>query len=835
MKKVLSLIFTILCLSCFAAMAQMTDSQVVDYVKMASAAGKSETQIGRELLAKGVTTEQLQRIKAQYADGKTSGGTASESSSYVNPRTVKGASSEMKTSARTTRDGNGTISRNGRITQTQTRPRTRQEGEMEDMDEMDDYTFYDEGFGTYDVLKDTSGIFGHSIFYNRELSFEPNENVATPQNYKLGPGDEVIIELWGNNEANIRETISPEGRISISQIGQVSLSGLTVKEATAKLKKLLSAKYESVSNLTVTLGSIRTIQVNVMGEVNTQGTYRLSSFSTVFNALYRAGGVTASGSLRNIAVLRGGKIAGTADIYGYIFNGSTDTDITLQDGDVIMVPTYDKLVDVKGRVKRPMIYELAANESLADVINYAGGFSPDAYREYVSINRNTGKGLTVITAKENEMAGCLMADGDVVTVLQTISRQKGGLSIAGYVFQPGDYQFGGNITTVKQLIRAAGGLREDAFLNRAVIRRENEDLSFTTLSVDLGGIMKGTRPDVPLQDKDLLIVSGKYELQDLGTLTINGMVANPGVFEYSENTTVEDLIILAGGLLDGASLSKVEVSRRVADPYSLEEKQTIGESYTFSIKDGLAVDGADKFYLEPYDVVSVRKSPSFKTQQFVTVEGEVAFPGEYVLQSTGERLSSLIERSGGLTKLAYIKGGKLTRRMTEEEISVAQAAQQLAMRSGKKDTLNVNLLKIETEYTVAVDFEKALANPGSSYDIILREGDRLNIPENIGTVTIKGEVLFPNTVMYVSGKPVSYYIGMAGGYNNNARRSKLYVVYQNGTVSKGLGSRLEPGCEVVVPQKPEREPLNASQILSLGSSAASLATMVVALINIIGK
>ena len=829
--------------------AQMTDTQVVEYVKKANAAGKSETQIGRELLAKGVTTDQLQRIKNNYSN--SNGGAVSESSSYVNPRSKSSSvqkpagqmSGQKPNTQRNDRNRQNVSGRNRRIEQPGD---SRAQGQNGDYLYPDEYGYGDEygdeyGYEEVPYLdefgnpRDTSGIFGHAVFNSTEMNFEPNENVATPENYKLGPGDEIIVELWGNNEANIRETISPEGSISISQIGRVMLSGLTIKEATAKFKKILASKYENASNLTVTLGSIRTIQVNVMGEVNIQGTYRLSSFSTVFNAIYRAGGVTAAGSLRNISVLRDGKIAGTADIYGYIFNGATDKDITLRDGDVIMVPAYDKIVEVKGEVKRPMKYELTGNESLDDAIRYAGGFTGNAYRDYISISRNTGKGLTTVTTSANEMQDCLMADGDVVNVLKTIGRKKGGVEVQGYVFQPGEYEYGNGITTVSQLVRAAGGLREDAFLNRAVIQRENDDLSFSTLSVDLGAVMKGTAPDVRLRDNDVLIIPGIYEIQDRGTLTINGMVANPGVFEYAENTTVEDLIILAGGLLDGASLSKVDVSRRISDPYGLEKTEIIGESYSFAIKDGLLADGADTFFLEPYDVVSVRQSPAFMPQQFVTVEGEVAFPGQYVLQSTGERLSSVIERAGGITNLAYLKGGKLTRQLTEEERETAMATLELARRGATKDSLRTDQLAIKASYTVAVDFEKAMSNPGSIYDIILREGDKLSIPENVGTVTIKGEVLFPNTVMYSENKPLGYYIDMAGGYNTTAKRSMVYVVYQNGTVAKGHSAKLEPGCEVVVPKKPDRNRMSTAEVISLGTSAASMGTMIVSLINLIGK
>ena len=838
-----------------SAYAQMTDDQVVKYVQQANKQGKSQTEISRELLARGVTMDQVNRLKEKYANGELSGdgATTGRSSASSNARQAKKPTSDRKP-AKDLKAGQTDYRRQNDSRRQLLLTQEQEDEEMDLGDLMGDEMEPDR----QKPVRDTSVIFGHDIFQPREdgISFEPNENVATPDNYKLGPGDEVVVDIWGYNEANIQQTISPEGKINIEMVGPVYLTGLTVKEAESKIKKVLAAKYSSIggdspnTEVSVSLGAIRTIQVNVMGDVDYPGAYRMSSFSTVFSALYAAGGVSETGSLRAIEVVRNGKKVATVDIYAYIFDGKSTNDVRLQDGDVILVPAYVNVVKALGGVKRSMKYEMAEGETVADLLKYCGGFTGRAFRDNVSVLRNSGTSRQILTASQASGYAVVLEDGDEVTVGVSPQHFANRLEIKGYVVNPGEYELGGNITTVKQLVAAAGGVKEDAFLGRAVLQREKADRSFETMSVDLGGIMKGTRPDVALRRGDVLTVPGIFEMSDRGTLTINGMVVAPGVFDYAENTTVEDLIVLAGGLLDGASMSKVEVSRRVVDPYSLEIKETIGESYTFSIQDGLAVNGADKFYLEPYDVVSVRKAPAFQTQKFVTVEGEVAFPGEYVLQTNGERLSSVIERAGGLTYLAFVKGGKLTRRMSEEEIETAQATleterrniqkqkQKLALTQGTSadvDDEDLETMKVSENYTVAVDFEKAIANPGSVYDIVLREGDVLSIPENVGTVAIKGEVLFPNTVAYVEGKPLNYYITQAGGFNNDAKQSKVYVVYMNGSVDKGAGARIEPGCEVVVPKKPDRKAMSASEIMSIGTSTASLTTMVVSLVNMLKK
>ena len=782
MRKLYTTLFLILSLFASDAFAQMTDEQIIEYIREADEAGKDESQIGKELLAKGVSVNQVQQLKTKY---ESSDRGEIEESEVVggNPRTYARQAVSVKLEA----------------------------------------------------PADRSGIFGHSVFNNKDLSFEPNENSATPSNYRLGPGDEVIVELWGSNEAVIRRTISPEGNISVSQVGQIQLSGLTIKEATSKMKKVLAAKYQNVSNLTITLGAIRTIQVNVMGEVYVPGTYRLSSFSTVFNALYRAGGVSESGSLRNVTVLRNGKKAGSSDIYNFIFNGTADMDFALEDGDVIMVPAYEKLVTVSGAVKRPMRYEMTGDETLADALSFAGGFSGEAYRDVVSIERAGAKGTVTLSANEDEFAACLLADGDVVTVMFSTDRKDSGLNIDGYVFQPGNYEFGPEIGTVGALVKAAGGVLEDAFLNRAILSRRNEDMSIRNIPVDLGGILSGNVPDVALEKNDKLYVAGKFEINKRGHFSINGLVSNPGVYDFADNTTLEDFIVIAGGLLPGASMARVDVVRRKSDSHSITTENEIAETFSFEIKDGLVVDSSEKFYLEPFDIVSVRKAPTFEDAVVVTVSGQVAFPGKYVLINRNERLSDIIKRAGGVTDKAYVKGAVLIRKADQDDSSKIDAVMRMADRSNSVNRDSILLNLNSNRYTVGIRFDNALAHPGSQDDIILKHGDVLNVPDYDGTVRINGEVLCPNTVVYVKGNGLNYYINQAGGYNDRAKKSKVYIVYQNGRVSKASSGKIEPGCEIIVPTKPKKKEMSAGEVLSLSSSAASLATMVATLVNIISR
>ena len=843
----------LLCSASLSVYAQMTDDQVIEYVKTANAAGKSQSQISQELLLQGVTQAQAERIRAkvqasadqvqQFGDdtsfGRNSGASTLRGGTYEqeyfnNQRDIR---PRQKPRREVVVDPN-------RDRSTFSLQKERLEKELRDLDADADFSELLGSLVGREDIPDSLQIFGHDIFNGSGLTFEPNENLATPERYQLGPGDQLLIEIYGYSEGSFSKTISPEGSINISQIGQIQLAGLTIAEAKEKLRRTLASKYASVggsnpnSTVSITLRNIRTIQVNVMGEVVMPGTFRLSSFATVFNALYNAGGVTENGSLRAIKVVRNGKQVATVDIYGYLFNGRSDSDIALREGDIIIVPPYVNLVRAAGQVKRPMYYELAEGETLSDLIQYAGGFSSKAYQEDVRVIRQRGAERQIYTVRKDSVAGFAMVDGDEVQVGKTLERFSNKVEVKGAVFRPGMYELGGDIATVRQLVRAAGDLTEDAFTGRAVIVREAEDLTFVSLSVDLGGILSGEANDVVLHKNDILVVSSQKDLNDPGTLIINGYVQHPGIFPFSANTTIEDLILIAGGLIDGASTARVDVARRVVDPASLMPSDTVGETYSFAIKDGMAVDGGERFLLEPYDVVSVRRSPSYRPQRFVTIEGEVAFPGEYVLLTEGERLSDLVKRAGGPTGQAYLRGGTLRRRMTEEEQAQQRAKEDLLHSVSGRDTLDAASIRLDRIYSVSIELDKAVQRPGSEFDPVLREGDRIFVPGQQNTVRISGAVLYPNTVVYVPGKSYRYYIDAAGGYSNNARRNKSFIIYMNGMSrpARGgtfdYGSKIEPGCEIVVPERGARAGMSTAELMAMASSATSLTTLVATLVNI---
>lgn len=788
---------------------KLSDEQVVSLVKEQKAAGKSDKEIGQMLVARGVTREQLERIKADYEESQ--GG----SNQVVSPGGMDEARSRRAVESSFTETTAGSLDLIG------------------------------ESVASRELQQDTAAVrmvYGRDIFNTRSLTFEPNENMATPVNYRLGPGDEVIVDIWGANEATIRQVISPEGNIMVSQIGPIYLSGLTIAEAGDRIRENLSRKYAGISGdnpesqVRVTLGQIRTIQINVMGEVAVPGTYRLSSFSTVFHALYRAGGVSSIGSLRSIRVMRGGREVAVVDVYAYLMEGAISDDIRLEEGDVILVPPYEELVHIEGKVKRPMYYEMKSGETLTSLLEYAGGFMGDAYTKEVRVIRRTGRENRLFSVEASSFPSWSLADGDAVTVGAILDRFANRVEIRGAVYRPGMYELGGSLNTVKELVTRAEGLTGDAFCSRVLLTREREDLTHEVLAIDLEGVMSGRLPDVPLQREDVLVIPSIHELQAKGAFTIAGEVTRPGVYPYAENTTLEDLLVQAGGLLESASTVKVDISRRLRDAKSLESGKEIGQIFTFAVKDGFVIDGTPGFVLEPFDVVEVRRSPGYQVQRRVTIAGEVTFAGGYTLIRKNERLSDLVKRAGGVTSEAYVRGGRLIRQMNEEERAQRQAALDMALMNAGSDSVSVAKLRLGDSYTVGIELDKALANPGSDYDVVLREGDYLYIPEYISTVKIMGEVQFPNTVTYIAGKSKSYYINQAGGYGKMAKKRRAYVVHMNGTVTriKRLKSgQIEPGCQIIVPSKKERKGVGIAEIISLTTSAASVGTMAATIANLL--
>ena len=799
MRRLFTLFFLLL-LFCGAAMAQqMSDEQVVQYVKDAQKTGKSEREITVELMRRGVTREQVERIKEKYENAQN-GQQVDEQASETRSR-QRGKQSQPIQGLRSTSS-----------------ERQQPSEFLEDSLGVDERDLY------WEKKEDpTQQIFGHNIFSNPNLTFEPNYNIATPVDYRLGPGDEVIIDVWGASETTIRQTISPEGSILVNTLGPVYLSGKTVGEANQYLKQEFARIYSGVSgtapttDVKLTLGEIRSIQVNVMGEVMIPGTYTLSSFSSVFHALYSAGGVNKIGSLRNIKIVRNGDVVAELDVYDLLMKGKMKDDIRLQDGDVVLVDPYISLVQIWGKVKRPMFYELTKEENMKTLLEYAGGFTGDAYKKAVRVVRKTGRELQIYNVDEANFASFRMDDGDVVTVDSVLNRYENRVEIRGAVYRPGLYQLDGSVNTVKNLLAKAEGVRGDAFLNRAILDREKPDLTHEMIQVDIRGLLNGTVADIPLVKNDILYIPSIHDIQEEQTVTIHGEVANPGTFLYSENLTIEDLVLQAGGLLEAASTTKVEIARRVKSPKSEDFTLTVGENFSFDLKDGMLVgDGSDDFRLKPFDEVYIRRSPAYYEQRNVTVAGEVLFSGSYALSKKNERLSDLVEKAGGVTPAAYVRGARLMRTMTEDELRRKEDAMRMVNMG---DSISMKKLDLSNRYSVGIDLEKALENPGSEYDMVLREGDILYVPEYVSTVKINGAVMYPNTVLFKKGENLRYYINQAGGFGNGAKKRRAYVVYMNGTVSR-LKSRsskaIEPGCEIIVPAKDPKKKMSAAEIIGMG-------------------
>lgn len=827
MRRLITLFLLAFALCVSVSGQQMTDDQVVQYVKEAKQAGKADKQIVSELMRRGITKEQVERIREKYESegtGNMPGGSQMQNASRSRQRTQPAG--WQNTQSRT-----GNASRLGmRVAEG-----PYAENGMAPADSLNPYELYPEA----EEEDPSTQIFGHNIFTNPNLTFEPSMNIATPENYRLGPGDEVIIDVWGASETTIRQEISPEGSILVNNLGPVYLNGKTVEEANAYLKQEFAKIYSGVSGnlpstqVKLTLGQIRSIQVNVMGEVAVPGTYTLSAFASVFHALYRAGGVNSIGTLRAVKVMRGERPVAVLDVYDYIMRGKLKDDVRLQDGDVIVVSPYLSLVHITGKVKRPMYYELKPEETMENLLKYAGNFTGDAYKKSVRVIRKSGREQQIYNVDDTDYAAFRMDDGDEVSVDSVLQRFENRVEVRGAVYREGLYQLSAEVSTVLQLIRKADGLRGDAFLNRAILDREHEDLTHEIIPVDVKGLINGVVPDVALQKNDVLYIPSIHDLQEEATLTIHGEVANPGTYLYSDGMTIEDLVVQAGGLLEAAATTKVEVARRTKNPKSSDFSTVIGETFVFDLKDGLLIGkGSGEFHLQPFDEVYIRRSPAYHAQQNVSVEGEVLFSGSYALSKKNERLSDLVKKAGGITPDAYVKGARLVRKMTEEELRRKDDMLRIA-RTGA-DSINVSQLDLADSYSVGINLDLALARPGSDYDMVLREGDLLIVPEYVNTVKINGAVMYPNTVSYKKGESLRYYINQAGGYGNNAKKRKVYVVYMNGTVSrlKSRSTAIEPGCEIIVPQKSNRNKMSATEIFSLGTSAASLATMVATLVNL---
>jgi len=827
----------------------MTDNQIIQFVQQEQQKGSDQQTIVTKLLQKGVTPEQLRRIRKKYEAQKSQLGAVDLQDQGTTPNNTANRMRTNKEKAlEKLNQKNGYMIRSQREEmeeklKTKTDKQNDLNDEIEFMD-IDSLIYYQNYF------RDESQVFGRNIFNNKLLTFEPNQNMATPANYCLGAGDLVVIDVWGASQQTFEGTISPDGVVVIDGVGPIKLAGLTVKQATQTVKSRLSQYYADCS-FSLSVGDTRSIQVQVVGDVMVPGTYTLSSLSSAFNALYAAGGINEIGTLRDIKVYRAGRQVASIDVYDYLLNGNEKGDIRLQDNDIIQVGPYECLVNVRGKIKRPMFYEMKRSETVKQLLRYAGGFSGDAYTKNVRLSRKSGQEYSMYTVDEFQMGNFNVMDGDSLYVDSVIARYNNMVEVRGAVKHAGQYQLGGEIQTVRGLLQVAEGLREDAFRNRAVMHREKEDLTLEMVSVDIDGILNGSVADIPLKKGDVLFVPSTVDMKGEQVLKISGEVIYPGTYQYAENTTVEDLILQAGGLTEAASMAKVDVFRRINDINSVENTGVMAESFSFAIEDGFRVKEGS-FKLLPYDEVVVRRSPSYSEQKNVSITGCVNFEGQYSMTSKNFRLSDLVKAAGGVTSLAYTKGARLNRVMTpderlQRESSLRAAQIQLyeeSLSSDKEfnkaqaDSLLQMKMDLGTTYPVAVNLEKAMASPGCPDDIVLREGDQVEIPQFSNTVKISGEVSYPISMNYKKGETLNYYIKRAGGYGNKAKKNGVYAIYMNGAVekiSRRSSKAIEPGCEIVVPTKKQGKKMTSGEIVALTSGAASISSVVIAVISLIRK
>lgn len=830
--------------------SSMTDSQVAAYIQKEVARGTSQSQIVTHLMQNGVNITQIRRVRSSIEkETKGSGVTIGQTTTTSRLRTNNATPTPDETKRENQRREATTSQR------LQGNPEWRETYNENDID-FRNMAENVEAIGSDTIKADNTfnghKVFGRDIFSNKHLNFGPLMNIATPQSYVLGAGDQVSVDVYGASQRSVDCTVSPDGDIVIEGYGPIHVGGLTVAAAKARLRSTLGSRYQS-SRINLSLGQTRTVSINVMGEVVTPGTYTLSAFATVFNALYMAGGTNSLGTLRNIKIYRHNRLVSVCDIYDYILNGKMTGNIRLHDGDVIIVGPYDCLVSVSGKVKRPMYYEMKRNESVETLLRYAGGFTGDAYKKAVRVNRKTGREYAVFNVEEFDMSAFQLMDGDSVSVDSILHRYENTVEVKGAVFRPGLYQLGDGINSVRTLVQHAEGLTEEAFTARAVMHRMKPDRTLEVVPVDIKGIMDGSVADIPLKENDVLFIPTKQTVMNEQTITIQGEVMYPGIYKYADNETLEDFVLQAGGLTDKASTVKVDVARRVGNPKALSADSIIAKTYSFALKDGFVVDGEQGFVLEPFDEVYVRRDPSYSDQQNVSIEGEVRFPGTYTLAHRKARISDLVRESGGATAMAYIKGARLERRTNETERKRMEAALKMQQEEMQRQLLqlaagsqNSNLQQMgqqasETQlqkfqvpdyYPVGIELDKALANPGSDADIVLREGDRLILPQFTSTVKVNGAVMYPNTVTYQKGKRAKYYIEAAGGFSQYARKTHAYVIYMNGMVAKvSNGAKIQPGCEIVVPSKLKRK-MTTGEALSLGSSVTSIAAMIASIANL---
>ncbi len=832
--KYLLLSLSFLCSGLLFAQSTMTDSQIMDYIVKENAKGTPRSQIVTQLMERGITVDRIQKIRRNFERQQKKEVQGAVNISGIDSKTAK----RLRKSNGDVREEpiksnkNFPTKNKQKVDESSFTPYQRQrykEQQELDLDENLSFILPDslEGYENAMILLDNNKkkVFGRDIFNNKKLSFESEMNIATPSDYLLGPGDAVFVDVWGASQKQFESTVSPEGFINIEGYGPVNVSGLTVAQANQRLRNTLGSRFGG-SQVKLTVGQTKTITVNVMGEVKAPGTYTVSAFATVFHALYMAGGVNDIGTLRSIKVLRKGRLVSTVDIYDYILNGKLSGNIRLTSDDVIYVDTYDCLVNIAGKVKRPMFYEMKKTESVNTLLKYAGGFTGDAFSDNITLIRKSGGEMSIYSLNEFERGKFQVQDADSVWVDSVLDRYKNLVEVRGAVMRPGKYQMDGNISTVRQLIQTAGGLAEDAMPARGIIHRLRSDRTLEVKSFNGGDLMQHKEADIPLQNEDVVFIPSRKDTNEELLLTINGEVRYPGSYQYAANSSIESLILQAGGLTDKASVAKVDIARRFRDKKAVASGEQVAQFFSFSLKDGFIIDGKPDFILQPFDEVYVRTSPGYVEQQHVKVEGEVQFEGTYVITKKKYRLSDLITAAGGLTKEAYARGARLERQLTDVE---KLKQQELIKIATLNDSTDIRKIQINDMPYVVIHLESALLNPGDDrWDVILREGDRLIIPQFNNTVSVSGEVMYPTTLTYTPGASLSHYIEQCGGYSLKSKKSRVFAIQMNGTVKRVRSSRdIQPGSNIVVPAKPKRQVMNLTQLISLIMSLTTLAAVAV--------
>lgn len=789
---------------------ELSDAQILQMIKRAESIGYTEAQLEQMAAAQGMKPEEVQKLKLRVEKVRKQGSAATQ----VDAKVVSTGRENSETT-----DG-GAVDNEKKVKDEEIGPK----------------------------------IFGSELFRNGSITFEPNLRIATPKGYVVGPDDKLLIDLTGDNEASYNLQVSPEGVINLQYVGRIAVGGLTIDQATSKIRAAMGKTYPSLRSgrtaVSINLGNIRSIKVVLTGQVTKPGTYTLSSLATVYNALYASGGPSQNGSFRKIQLIRGNKVVSTIDVYDFLLRGIQQNNLRLQDQDVINVPVYDTRVEILGEVKNAALFEVVNGENLKDVIGFAGGFTPQAYTAKIKSFQNTDKERKIIDISAADFGSYAPKNGDKYVVEAILDRFQNRVEILGAVFRPGLYELGTGLT-LKGLITKADGLTEDAFLNRGYINRLNADNTQSLLSFDVAKIIAGTQEDITLQREDKVTISSLFDLRDEYKVTIQGEVRAGGTFDYADNMTLEDVIQMAGGFKENATPRRIEISRRIKNSDAKSASARTAQVFTVGVDQNLKV--LDKtFVLKPFDVISVRSSEGYQVQKQIKLEGEVLYPGPYTISQKNERISDIIKRAGGLTPIAYVEGASLKRPGAEKVNPADKNAidnkedekkklmnLKRAQEAGVKDTVKAEVEQqlIQSDL-VGIDLEKIMKRPGSRYDLIVEDGDVIRVPRQLQTVKVTGEVLNPNSIVYLPGKSFKQYVNGAGGFTSSALKRGAYIKYANGSVEAGSKflffnnyPKVKPGAEILVPKRAERERMSAQAWVGLGTAIASLGAIIVSLLR----